>query len=86
MRNEQDTTREDQESIPESTTLLGQCHKVKCMTQKMQESQEQQLKNIVVYIIEEEIDYYLNHNRNEYNEQDKMYDLIAYKASTNPDI
>ena len=52
----------------------------------MQESQEQRRDNIVAYSIEEEMEFYSNDHRQEYNEQERMSDPIAYKASTNPDI
>ena len=71
---------------PDPPQLLGRGHCVKPMTQQMKESLERCLENIVAYSIEVEIDYYLSQHRNEYNEQDKMDDPIAYKALSNPDI
>ena len=70
----------------DATQLLGRGHRVRKMTQRMQESQEQRRDNIVAYSIEEEMEFYSNDHRQEYNEQERMSDPIAYKASTNPDI
>ena len=72
---EQESTMEN--DVTESPPLLGRGHRMKRMTQRM---------NIVAFSVEDEIDYYFHHHRNEFNEQDKMDDPIAYKASSNPDI
>ena len=77
IRDKQDETRKDRDISTDPPQLLGRGHWVKRMTQRMK---------IVAFSVEDEIDYYLNKHRNEYNEQDKMTDPIVYKASSNPDI
>ena len=66
--------------------VLGRGHRVKKLTQRMQESVEQRRENIVAYSVEDKINYYSRAEMRDYDEQDKMSDPIAFKASTNPDI